>query len=132
MTGDLGAWKLHGHAAPAVGACGEDEAGELYVVGLGGSLSKLVSSGPCTYAIAPTSRDLGAGTAAGSVAVTAGGGCTWTAVSNAPSWLHVTSGASGTGNGTVGYSVDAYTGKPKNRKGTLTIAGRTFTVKQTR
>jgi hypothetical protein len=66
------------------------------------------------------------------VAVTAGGGCTWTAVSNAPSWIHVTSGASGAGNGTVGYSVDAYTGKPKNRKGTLTIAGRTFTVKQTR
>jgi len=115
-----------------ISSFGEDEAGELYVVGLGGSLSKLVSSGPCTYSIAPTSRDLGAGAAAGSVGVTAGGGCTWTAVSNAPSWLHVTSGASGTGNGTVGYSVDAYTGKPKNRKGTLTIAGRTFTVKQTR
>jgi hypothetical protein len=115
-----------------ISSFGEDEAGELYVVGLGGSLSKLVSSGPCTYSIAPTSRDLGAGAAAGSVAVTAGGGCSWTAVSNAPSWLHVTSGASGTGNGTVGYSVDAYTGKPKNRKGTLTIAGRTFTVKQTR
>jgi len=65
------------------------------------------------------------------VAVTAGGGCEWTAVSNAP-WLHVTSGASGTGNGTVAYLVDAYTGKPKSRKGTLTIAGRAFVVKQSR
>jgi hypothetical protein len=65
------------------------------------------------------------------VAVTAGGECGWTAVSNAP-WLHVTSGASGTGNGTSGYSVDAYTGKPKSRKGTLTIAGRAFVVKQSR
>jgi len=36
-----------------------------------GVVRKLVASGPCTYSIAPTSRDLGAGAATGTVAVTA-------------------------------------------------------------
>ena len=37
-------------------------------------------------------------------------------------------GASGTGNGTVTFRVDKNEGKP--RKGTLTVAGKTFTVDQ--
>ena len=53
----------------------------------------------------------------------------WTAVSNDPSWLHITTGGNGSGNGTVGFTVDAYTGTVP-RKGTLTIGGRTFTVMQ--
>src|SRR5262245_55921865 len=57
----------------------------------------------CTYAISPASQAVGASSATGSVGVTAGAGCAWTAASNA-SWLHVTSGANGTGNGSVGYS----------------------------
>src|SRR5262249_62277308 len=55
--------------------------------------------------------------------------CTWTATSNAPTWLTVTAGSSGTGSGTVGYAVAAnLTTTP--RMGTLTIAGQTFTVTQ--
>ena len=30
------------------------------------------------------------------------------------------------------YSVAAYTGRPKNRNGTITIAGQTFSVKQSK
>ena len=67
----------------------------------------------------------------GSVLVTAGTGCAWTATSNA-SWITITSGSSGSGNGTVNYSVAAYTGKPKKRNGTITIAGQTFSVRQTK
>jgi len=52
-------------------------------------------------------------------------------VSNA-SWITITGGASGNGVGTVGYSVAAYTGRPRNRNGTMTIAGQTFAVKQSR
>ena len=48
-------------------------------------------------------------------------------VSNA-SWMTVTSGASGSGPGTVAFSVAANTGAA--RTGTLTIAGQTFTVTQ--
>ena len=52
----------------------------------------------------------------------------WTATSSAD-WLHVTSDATGSGNGEVAYSVDALTGTTP-RTGTLTIGGKTFTVLQ--
>jgi len=114
-----------------ISSFGEDEAGELYVVGLGGTVHKIVGSASCTYSINPTSASFGPAAGTGSVSVTAGAGCVWTATSNA-SWITITSGSSGSGNGTVNYSVAAYTGKPKKRNGTMTIAGQTFQVKQTR
>ncbi len=63
------------------------------------------------------------------ITVTAGTTCAWTATSNA-SWITVTSGASGTGNGIVNYSVAANnTGAA--RTGTITgWFGLTFTVTQ--
>ena len=44
-------------------------------------------------------------------------------------WISVTSGSSGTGNGTVSYTVAANTAT-NARTGTLTIAGQTVTVTQ--
>ncbi len=63
----------------------------------------------------------------GSVAVTIPSSLYWTAASNA-AWITVTA-PTGTanGNGTVSYSVSAST---SSRTGTLTIAGKTFTVVQ--
>jgi hypothetical protein len=81
----------------------------------------------CTYSITPTTVSPSAAATTGSVSVTAGTGCTWTATSNA-AWLTITSGSSGSGNGTVNYSVAANTGAV--RSGTLTIATKTFTVTQ--
>jgi hypothetical protein len=114
-----------------ISSFGEDQAGELYVVGLGGTVHKIVASGPCTYSINPTTASFGAAGGTGSVAVTAGIGCPWTATSNA-AWIAVTGGASGSGNGTVGYSVAPFSERRRKRSGTLTIAGQTFTVKQLR
>ena len=82
----------------------------------------------CTYSISPTSRSHGSGTETGSVSVTAQSGCSWTATSNV-SWITITSGSSGTGNGTVYYSVSANT-STSSRTGTMTIAGQTFMVDQ--
>ena len=82
----------------------------------------------CTYAINPTSTNTGAGGGSGQVNVTATATCTWTAVSN-NAWLTVTSGATGTGNGSVGFSAAA-NNTGGTRTGTITIAGRTFTVNQ--
>lgn len=65
---------------------------------------------------------------AGTVAVTSAAGCAWSARSNVD-WITISEGASGTGNGTVRISIAASSGAP--RTGTLTIAGRTFTVEQT-
>ena len=83
---------------------------------------------PCTYAITPTTYAASAGGGAGpTVSVSAANGCTWTAASN-DSWITVTSGASGKGNGSVAFSVAS---NPSNaRSGSLTIAGQTFSVQQ--
>ena len=62
----------------------------------------------------------------GSVNVITDASCQWSAVSN-DSFIDITSGSSGTGNGTVNFTVDPSAGP---RSGTLTIAGLTFTVNQ--
>jgi hypothetical protein len=80
----------------------------------------------CTYSISPGSTSLGSGGGPGTVTVTAPSACTWTAASNS-GFLSVTSGASGTGTGTVGYLAAANTGL-SGETGTLTVAGQTFTV----
>ncbi len=118
--------------ATNISSFGEDEQGELYVVALGGAISRISGTPqPCTYSISPTSATSGQPGGSGSVSVTAPSGCAWTAASNA-SWITVTGGASGSGNGTVTYNVAPYTGKPKNRNGSMTIAGQSFTIKQSK
>jgi len=82
----------------------------------------------CNATISPTSQNVGAAGGPGApVAVSAASTCQWTA-SSSDSWITVTSGASGTGNGTVTFNVAANSGAA--RTGTLTIAGRAFTVSQ--
>lgn len=81
----------------------------------------------CSYSINPTSANIGFNSGTGSVAVTAPAGCAWTAATTS-GWLSVTSGAGGSGSGTVGYSYDANTGAA--RTGSITIAGQSFTVNQ--
>jgi hypothetical protein len=82
----------------------------------------------CAFALTPTAQNFPASIAAGAVNVSSGAGCTWTATSNAP-FISVTSGANGSGNGTVGYSLTA-NDTTSQRSGILTIAGQTFTVTQ--
>ena len=66
-----------------------------------------------------------AGGGTGLTAVTAPAGCAWTGVSNNTSWLTVTSGASGSGNGTVAFSAAANADASARRD--AYIAGQTFT-----
>jgi WD40 repeat protein len=82
----------------------------------------------CSYTLSYTAQEVEADGGQFSVSVNALGGCTWTAVSN-DAWLHVTSGSSGSGNGTVYYYVD-YNNSLNARTGTFTIAGQTLTVYQ--
>ena len=85
-------------------------------------------SGGCTYALTPTSASPAAGGGAASFTVTSATGCTWTATSN-QAWATVTSGASGSGSGPVGYSVAANPGST-TRSATITAGGQAFTVTQ--
>jgi hypothetical protein len=61
-------------------------------------------------------------------AVSAPAGCTWRATESS-SWVSITGGASGSGNGTVRYSVSAYSGSSA-RSATLTVAGQPVRVTQ--
>jgi uncharacterized repeat protein (TIGR01451 family) len=81
----------------------------------------------CVSALSPSSATTPASGGTGSVPVTAADGCAWTASSNA-AWIIISSGSSGSGNGTVGYTVAADAGA--QRTGTITVAGETFTVTQ--
>ena len=83
---------------------------------------------PCSYSLAPTTQAIPAAGGTGTpIAVTAGAGCPWTAVAS-PTWITITSGGSGTGNGVVAFSVQANTGAARN--GTITVGGQTATVSQ--
>src|SRR5215207_2703307 len=70
------------------------------------------------------------GSTAGSstFSVTAPVGCGWSATSST-SWMAITNGGSGAGNGTVTFSAAANP-TTAQRTGSLTIAGRTVTVTQ--
>jgi hypothetical protein len=102
-------------------------AGSATFLGSSGSVTVNVSA-VCIYSLTSNSVSLGPGGTSGSVGVTAGNGCAWTARTNA-SWLTISTGSSGSGDGAVGYSVAANSGTAV-RSGTLTIAGQTFTVTQ--
>jgi len=82
----------------------------------------------CTFAVSPTTVSAPATGIAGNVTVTTASGCAWTATSNA-TWVTITSGASGTGNATVAYTV-AVNAMTTSRTGTLVIAGQTVTITQ--
>jgi hypothetical protein len=95
----------------------------------GQSVTVTQDAAPCTFAVSPMSPpSLGAGGGSASVSVTTMAGCAWTAT-EAVSWLTITGGASGTGNGTVNYSATANT-TTSSRSATLTVAGRSVTVTQ--
>ena len=83
----------------------------------------------CTFSINPASQAVAAGGGVGSITVGASSStCAWTATS-AVSWITITSGGAGTGNGTVGFAVAPNT-TGASRTGTLSVAGLTFTVSQ--
>jgi hypothetical protein len=89
------------------------------------------AAGSGNYSISPTGANILAAGGPGSVSVGANSGCGWLATveSSGSGWISITSGNSGSGPGTVYYSVSA-NANSSQRSGTLTIAGRPFTVTQ--
>ena len=92
----------------------------------GNLLSVVTGSSSGTSCATSTSSYIGSSSISSSACVTSASA--WSAVSNA-SWITITSGSSGTGNGTVTYSVSSNTGSSV-RIGTLTIGGQTYTISQ--
>jgi predicted extracellular nuclease len=101
--------------------------GTITIAGQTFTIMQAGAGGDCTYSISPANGSFGVSGGTGSVSVSAMGGCGWTATSNV-TWISITSGSSGVGDGTVNYSVTPNSGP--RRSGTITIAGQIFTVKQ--
>jgi len=106
----------------------------IAAVGPGGSAESAPSNTfsfqvTCTYSVSPGSRSIAAGGGSSTFSVTAPAGCAWTAVETA-SWITITSGASGSGNGTVAFTAAANTAG-SSRNATFSIAGHSPTVSQT-
>jgi hypothetical protein len=108
---------------------GAARSGTLTIGGKTFTVSQAAAPSPaCTYSIAPANQTIAVGGGGGSVAVTTGADCAWTATSSA-AWLTVASGASGTGTGSVVFTVSANaTGVA--RSATIAVNGQTFTVNQ--
>ena len=82
----------------------------------------------CAFTLSATSMTMGAAGGAGSVSVTTGSQCAWTASSGA-AWITATGGTSVTGSGAFTFSVASLTGTA-SRTGPLTVAGQAVTVTQ--
>ena len=95
---------------------------------VGGQAFGILQSAPsCRYQLSAITGSFGGAGGSGTVGVTAASTCTWTASTNVP-WISIVGGASGGGNGTVSFTVQANTGPARN--GILTIGSQRFTVTQ--
>ena len=83
---------------------------------------------PCVINISPGSASYGKDAASGSVAIITSNGCQWSATSSA-SWVSITSGNSGAGNGAVSYSIERNRDLA-GRTAAITIGNRTFAITQ--
>jgi hypothetical protein len=110
---------------PNIGAARSDT---IQIAGQAFTLSQAGIQLGCTYTLSATGATEPAAGANDSFTVTANSGCTWTAATNS-SWITITSGASGNGNGTVAFTVAPNT-TGVQRSDTIAVAGQTFTVTQ--
>jgi CSLREA domain-containing protein len=119
--------------SPALDAGNNDDAAATDQRGLARIANGIIDIGAyelqplCTYEIAPTTQNFLAAGGSGSVTVTTQAGCSFTAVVSDP-FITITSGATGTGNTTINFTVSANT--KAARAGTIIIADKTFTVTQ--
>jgi photosystem II stability/assembly factor-like uncharacterized protein len=82
----------------------------------------------CTYFVSPLNSAFSSSGGIGAFSVLSEERCAWMATSNV-SWITITSGNMGIGNGAVNYSVAGNT-TGFSRKGRITVGGQVFTVKQ--
>jgi len=82
----------------------------------------------CNYSISPASSSANWKGGSGNINVTAGSTCAWTVTSDA-GWVTITTGKSGTGSGTVRYSVSS-NWSTSSRSALVTAAGKSFKITQ--
>ena len=129
---DPGGPRLIGNLTGGLSACGNPASSMWDVYGRFSVTFPIIASflegKACATSLSSTSQSFTNAGGTGSFTVNAPGSCNWTAVSSNTSFITVTSGANGTGNGTVNFSVAANGGPP--RSGTIVAGGQTFTINQ--
>jgi glucose/arabinose dehydrogenase len=109
---------------------GEDESGEVYVVGQGGSISRLTTSpppSPCVYMASPSEGLFPAAGGEGTFTLTTMNDCGWIAATNVD-WITLDA-TSGAGTTTINFVVRDNVGT-NPRTGLIHAGGQTFTVIQ--
>jgi hypothetical protein len=110
----------------AANATASPRTGTVSAGGVNATVTQEASA--CTYTLSSTGISVAAAGRSDTVNVTANAGCAWSA-SSLDSWVQITAGASGSGNGSVALTVLANPGS-SSRTSVLTIAGRSYTVTQ--
>ncbi|HEX8287026.1 MAG TPA: BACON domain-containing carbohydrate-binding protein, partial [Pyrinomonadaceae bacterium] len=94
---------------------------------IAGQTLTVTQTAGCVFTLESDGVSFSAAGGTGSLSVTTSAGCAWSAAATVP-WITITSGASGTGNGTVSFTVQPNAGL--QRTGTINVNGQTFTVTQ--
>jgi uncharacterized protein (TIGR03437 family) len=92
------------------------------------TLSSTASQGTCSMSLAARTASYDATGGSGTIAVTTGAGCAWTASTSA-GWIHIAAPAAHSGPGTVSYKVDANSDDAV-RTAAISAGDQTFTVSQ--
>jgi hypothetical protein len=133
-TGEI--WQLQGPVNTLlmdtplnISSFGEDEAGEIYVVGLAGSVSKLMLTGAsaCMYSFMSAGQTIPEAGGSGMASFTTTSDCGWNAAATVP-WITLTQ-TSGNGSGSLSFMVQG-NGTGSARTGLIHLGGATFTVMQ--
>ncbi len=94
---------------------------------IGGQVLSLYQAGTaCSWTLSPKSATFTAAASNGSILVAAN--CAWNAIAS-QAWITISSGSSGTGDGTIAYAVAQNT-SGQARSGTIGVMGQTFSVTQ--
>ena len=91
------------------------------------SIASFLEGTACVTSLGPTNQNFTGAGGSGSFNVTSPGGCNWTAVPS-DSFVTITSGSSGAGNGTVTFSVASNNGP--QRTASIVVGGQVFNITQ--
>ncbi len=82
----------------------------------------------CSFAVSPATASFTPDGGTGALTVTSAAGCSWTAAVTG-GWVSITSGTTGSGNGSVAYSVGSNSATDA-RSATITVGGQAHTISQ--
>lgn len=128
---DPGGPRLIGALSAGQSACGVSPANNWDIYGrlsdFYPSIAPFLEGRMCVASLSPTNQIFKGSGGTGSFNVTAAGTCNWTAVPS-DSFITITSGATGSGNGTVTFSLASNTGPLRSAQ--IVVSGQVFNIAQ--